>query len=284
MKTLKTNQGIRSESARLRNAGKRIGLVPTMGAIHQGHLSLVRRARRECECVVASVFVNPAQFGPGEDYRTYPRNMRRDAALLRQEGVDLLFTPSVPSMYPSGYSTFVEETALSRNLCGWHRPGHFRGVCTIVSKLFQLVGPERAYFGKKDYQQALIIRRMCRDLNFPVRIVLVPIVREPDGLALSSRNRFLSPRQRNQAVCLHRALELALRQIRRGERNAQKVIKGMEKLIREYSLARPEYICVCSAHTLEPLTVIRGRILVALAVRIGKTRLIDNKEYHVRKK
>ena len=260
----------------LRRAGKTVGFVPTMGALHDGHLSLIRAASRQTQVVVVSLFVNPLQFGPTEDYARYPRDLKRDLHLAKAGGCDLVFAPDVSQMYPNDFRTFVEVEGLSDRLEGASRPGHFRGVATVVAKLFSLVQPTIAYFGQKDYQQVLIIQRMVKDLGIPVAIRLMPTVREPDGLAMSSRNVSLSPDERRQATVLHRALQLARERIRAGERNPRRVVDVMQDRIRREPAARVDDLAIVQAHTLEPLTTIRGHVAILLAVWIGSTRLIDN--------
>ncbi len=269
---------MRTFSLSAKGAGKTIGFVPTMGYLHEGHLSLIRAARAASDVVVVSIFVNPAQFGPGEDFARYPRNLERDEFLAEEAGADIIFHPSVTDMYPEGFSTFVEETVLSKHLCGLSRPTHFRGVTTVVLKLFNIVFPDVAYFGQKDAQQALIIKRMVQDLNLPVRIKVRPIVREPDGLAMSSRNEYLSPEQRKQATVLHRSLMEARRLVDSGEREAYKIKERIREIIQEAREARIDSINVVNRDTLEDIEKLRGNILIALAVFIGRTRLIDNLE------
>jgi pantoate--beta-alanine ligase len=253
-----------------------LGFVPTMGYLHEGHLALVRRARAECPSVAASIFVNPTQFGPREDFARYPRDPERDLALLEKEGVDLVFMPETEEMYPPGFDTWVEVGTITRRLEGRARPGHFRGVATVVCKLFNIVQPRRAYFGEKDAQQLRVVRKMVRDLNLPVEIVPVPTVREADGLALSSRNVYLSPAERQQALALSAALRLAQELVARGERRASVIRARMRRRIRQEPDARIDYVSVADAETLEELTVVDRPALVSLAVRIGTTRLIDN--------
>ena len=260
-----------------RNQEEQIGLVPTMGFLHEGHLSLVRQARADSNFVVVSIFVNPSQFGPAEDFDTYPRDFDRDCRLLEAEGVDLLFAPAVEEMYPKGNTTFVEVTGnLTKGLCGASRPGHFRGVTTVVSKLFNVVGPHRAYFGQKDAQQLAVIKRLASDLNWGIEIVGMPIIREADGLAMSSRNRKLTPEERRSATLLYRALQLAKARIEAGERNAERVMGIIREIIGKEKLARIDYIEIVSLNDFEPVNQIEGEILIALAVFIGETRLIDN--------
>jgi pantoate--beta-alanine ligase len=250
----------------LRARGRRIGFVPTMGNLHEGHLSLIRIAQRHADVVAVSLFVNPAQFGPNEDFAAYPRTFEADHALCEQEGVDILFHPSVAEIYPEGASVSLVETALSRTLCGASRPGHFDGVCTVVAKLFNLVLPHVAVFGEKDAQQLRVVRRLVRDLHVPVEIIPGPTVREPDGLALSSRNQYLTPAQRPQATCLRRALD-----------EADTLIAAMRAVIAQAPDARIDYISIVDDVTLQPLAgPIAAPALAALAVRVGAPRLIDN--------
>jgi pantoate--beta-alanine ligase len=254
-----------------------LGLVPTMGYLHDGHLELVRRAQAECDHVAVSIFVNPTQFGPREDLARYPRDLPRDLDLLRNEGVDLVFTPTPGEMYPPGYSTYVEVENVTAPLEGARRPGHFRGVATIVCKLFNIAGADRAYFGQKDAQQTVVIRQMVRDLNLPIQVVIVPTVREPDGLALSSRNVYLSREERVAAPILYRALSEAKRQYDGGEREVGKLRDSMHQLIEAEPLAQIEYVSVADPVTLQEIEgpIERGALL-SLAVRFGATRLIDN--------
>ena len=255
---------------------KTIGFVPTMGFLHEGHLSLVRRAREENDIVVVSIFVNPTQFGPNEDYESYPRDFERDVKLLKELNVDVVFYPSVEEMYPKDFSTYVEETKLSRYLCGKSRPGHFRGVCTIVTKLFNIVRPTRAYFGQKDAQQFRVIKRMVRDLNMDVELVECPIVREHDGLAMSSRNIYLSGDERAQALALYNSLKLAENLIKSGERDAEVVKNAMKEFLSRYDKVKIDYVEIVDEETLEPVKHIEGKVIVAIACWVGKARLIDN--------
>ncbi len=252
------------------------GFVPTMGYLHEGHLSLVRRARAENDHVAVSIFVNPTQFGPHEDYNRYPRDLERDLRLLEPLGVDLVFAPSVEEMYPPGFQTWVIVEEVSRPLEGAARPGHFRGVATVVTKLFNIVQPDRAYFGQKDAQQAVVIRRMVQDLNIPVEIVVCPTVREPDGLAMSSRNTYLNPEERRAATVLFRALQAAKARYEQGERDAERLREAMREVIQAEPLARLDYVSVADPETLQELDRVEDRALLSLAVYIGKTRLIDN--------
>ena len=253
-----------------------MGLVPTMGFLHAGHLSLVRQARQECASVVVSIFVNPTQFGPREDFSAYPRDMARDQVLLAPEGVDVLWQPASEQMYPAGYQTWVTVEAVTRTLEGEMRPGHFRGVATVVAKLFNIVQPDKAYFGQKDAQQLAVIRQMVRDLDFPIEIVGCPTVREPDGLALSSRNTYLNPEERRAAGVLYRALSSAREAHKAGERDAFKLRELMRSILAGEPLARPQYVSVAQPDTFEELALISDRALFLLAVSIGSTRLIDN--------
>lgn len=254
----------------------RLGLVPTMGYLHKGHLSLARRAREECDRVAASIFVNPTQFGPTEDLSKYPRDLDRDLSLLEAAGVDLVWTPDNETMYPPDFSTWVEVEGLTRPLEGAARPGHFRGVTTVVAKLFNAVQPQAAYFGQKDAQQAAVVRKMTRDLNFPVEIVVCPTVRETDGLAMSSRNSYLSPEERKSAVVLFRALTAAREAFERGERDAESLRKVMSATLTSEPRARTQYVSCADYDTLEELGTVTGKALLSMAVFIGKTRLIDN--------
>jgi len=254
-----------------------VGFVPTMGYLHEGHLSLARLARSSCESVVASIFVNPTQFAPSEDLSSYPRNIDCDLELLTQEGVDLVLVPlNNDKVYPAGYDTWVDVAGITQRLEGTSRPTHFRGVATIVAKLFNIVRPQRAFFGQKDAQQAIVIQRMIRDLNFDVELVLGPTVREPDGLAMSSRNAYLSKEERSAATALHRCLKSVEGLYTEGERRAENLRQAMLEVLQAEPLARPDYLSVATLDTLEELEMIDGKALVSLAVRIGSTRLIDN--------
>jgi len=253
-----------------------VGLVPTMGYLHEGHLSLIRRAREECDHVVVSVFVNPTQFGPKEDLSKYPRDLDRDLSLMEPLGVDLVWIPTAEIMYPDGYQTWVEVETVTRPLEGAMRPGHFRGVTTVVAKLFNGVQPHKAYFGQKDAQQAAVIRQMTRDLNFPIEIVICPIVREPDGLALSSRNVYLDAEERRAATVLYRSLTAAKNAYENGERDAEKLRQTMQDVIATEPLAQMQYVSCADYDTLEELEKVTGTTLLSMAVFLGKTRLIDN--------
>lgn len=260
--------------------GLSVGLVPTMGYLHEGHQSLVKRAVEENDRVVVSIFVNPIQFGPNEDFAQYPRDLEKDAALCERTGAALIFHPEAEEMYAPDFCTYVDMEHLTENLCGARRPGHFRGVCTVVSKLFHIVAPDRAYFGEKDAQQLAVIRRMVRDLNFDLEIVGCPIIREADGLAKSSRNTYLNPTERRAALVLHRALTAGQSMMERGERNVAAVLDAIRDELEEEVLAQVDYIKIVDALTMEDVTEIQGDVLVALAVYIGKTRLIDNFTFH----
>ncbi|MEO0071010.1 MAG: pantoate--beta-alanine ligase [candidate division WOR-3 bacterium] len=275
MRVVRTVSRMQQLAEKLRQEGK-LGFVPTMGALHQGHLQLVSVAKKMCPRVAISIFVNPIQFGPKEDYLRYPRDFKGDLKLLKDAGVDVVFYPDVREMYPPDYNTYVEVERLTRYLCGRSRPGHFRGVTTVVAKLFNIVKPDIAVFGQKDAQQALVIQRMVKDLNFDIKIVIVPTVREPDGLAMSSRNRYLTPEQRTQAPVLFRSLKLAEGLIKKGERNTEKVKRAMRHLIQKESEGKIDYIEIVDTRYLEPAKVIKGEVLIALAVYFGRARLIDN--------
>jgi pantoate--beta-alanine ligase len=276
MKICKSIEDMRAACRDARRTGKRLGFVPTMGALHEGHLSLIRAARAACEVVAASIFINPTQFGPTEDLAKYPRTFDYDRQLLEKEGVELLFAPSVEEMYPAGGVTWVEVEGLSNKLDGRSRPGHFRGVTTVVAKLLHVVEPDVAFFGQKDAAQVAIIRRMVRDLNFPVRIVACPIVREPDGLAMSSRNVYLEGQQRQQALALHRSLMRVMKLWERGERSAEKlVVAGREEIAKE-KLVRLDYFEIVDADGLDPVEIATSGAMVVVAAFLGTTRIIDN--------
>lgn len=258
--------------------GRTVGFVPTMGYLHEGHLSLIRAARAETDLVVVSIFVNPTQFAPGEDFERYPRALERDKRTAKQAGTDIVFHPSPSEMYPRGFSTYVEETALSKHLCGLSRPTHFRGVTTVVLKLFNIVQPDVAYFGQKDAQQALIIGRMVRDLNVPIAIRVLPIVREADGLALSSRNEYLSPEEREEAMVLHTALMEAKKRVTMGEMEASRIKEAMCRVLQASRRTKIDYVSIVDRDSLEEIEELQGNVLIAVAVFIGETRLIDNTE------
>jgi pantoate--beta-alanine ligase len=275
-KLVTTVAQLREALAAVRRAGQKIGFVPTMGALHAGHLSLVRAAETECDCVVVSIYVNPSQFGPQEDFSRYPRTLENDISLLAGCRTDLVFAPTDEEVYRPSHATWVEVGPLAGRLEGACRPGHFRGVATIVLKLLGMVQPEAAYFGQKDYQQALILRRMAADLNLPAAIRICPIVREPDGLAMSSRNRYLSPAARQRALVLWQGLELAGQLVHGGQRSAAVIAAQMRDRIETVEPAQIDYVAVVDPETLEPIENITGRTLAALAVKIDNTRLIDN--------
>ena len=273
----RTISELRRSVAEARSRGAAlVGLVPTMGALHEGHLSLIKQAGAECACVVVSIFVNPTQFGPAEDFSRYPRDLERDLAQAAQAGADVAFVPAAEEMYLPHHSTWVEVEGLTNGLCGAARPGHFRGVATIVAKLLNACGPDRAYFGQKDAQQLAVIRRMVRDLNMAVDIVACPIVREADGLAMSSRNVYLSARERAQAPALRRALIRAEELVEAGERQAAVLERAMSEILAEAETGSVEYVAIVDAVDLQPLGRLTGDCLLALAVRFGTTRLVDN--------
>ncbi|HEY3375179.1 MAG TPA: pantoate--beta-alanine ligase [Candidatus Aquicultor sp.] len=265
-------EAINAERAR----GKTIGLVPTMGYLHEGHLTLMREAKRQADIVVASIFVNPTQFGPTEDLDAYPRDLARDGTLAQDAGVDVLFVPAVREMYPTGYSTYVDVEDITVVLCGQSRPGHFRGVATVVTKLLNIVAPDIAFFGEKDWQQLAVIKRMVADLNMSTEIVGVPIVREPDGLAMSSRNTYLSPGERRAALALSKSLELARVLVADGVRDTEIIVDKMRAMLANESLTNIEYVEIVDPDRLSSIEILSGPALVALAVRVGTTRLIDN--------
>jgi len=259
-----------------RSAGTIVGLVPTMGFFHQGHISLMHAAREECGYVVVSLFVNPTQFAPGEDLEDYPRDLSRDVEMATEAGVDCIFHPRAEDMYSQPYLTYVTVEEITDRLCGASRPGHFRGVATVVAKLFNIIPAHRAYFGLKDAQQVQVIRKMARDLDFDIDVIACPTVRESDGLAMSSRNIYLEPEERGAATVLYRSLQLAQRLVAEGERDAEKVTGDMRDLIAQEPLIEPEYVAAVDWDLLAPVDRLRGRVLFALAARVGKARLIDN--------
>jgi pantoate--beta-alanine ligase len=265
----------RSDQARI--SGKTVVLVPTMGYLHPGHLSLITEAKKHGDEVVVSIFVNPAQFGPGEDLAAYPRDFDRDRRLCEDAGADVIFAPDPDTVYGPGYQTYVTLERLPQHLCGLSRPVHFRGVATVVTKLFNTVKPHAAVFGQKDYQQLLVIRQLVRDLNFDIDIIGAPIVREPDGLAMSSRNTYLTPDHRRQALCLSRSLDRARERVQEGETDPDRIRREALALIEAQPDAAVDYVTLCDPHTLEPVTTLNQPVLMALAVKFGKTRLIDNR-------
>lgn len=279
MKIVQTVEEVRAEVKKWRSEDLAVGLVPTMGFLHEGHKSLIDRAAAENDRVVVSVFVNPMQFGVGEDLESYPRDLDRDAALCEAAGADLIFHPEPENMYNSGFSSFIDMNTLTGGLCGKTRPTHFRGVCTVVGKLFNIVQPDKAYFGQKDAQQLAVIRHMVKDLNFNLEVVGCPIVREADGLAKSSRNTYLNETERKAALVLSKSLDAAKTQIEAGERNTAVLKKTICSMIEAEPLARTDYVEFVDWNTLEPVETIDGPVLNAIAVYIGKTRLIDNHIY-----
>jgi pantoate--beta-alanine ligase len=278
MEIINRRQRMSSVARKIRREQDRtVGLVPTMGALHEGHLSLVREARRMCDVVVVSVFVNPAQFGPGEDFEHYPRDLTKDTALLTDYNVDYIFAPPVDEIYPKGFATYVNVEGLSEPLEGASRPGHFRGVATVVTVLLNTIRPDFAFFGQKDAQQALVIRRLVKDLAFDTEIVILPIVREDSGLAISSRNLYLTPDEQKSATILHKALKQAKQAFKDGERNAHRITDMIRQTVESEPRARLDYVTIADAETLEKLDRVDDRpTLIALAAYVGKTRLIDN--------
>jgi len=284
MITVRKVKSLRRIIKNVRRTGKRIGFVPTMGALHEGHLSLIRRGRKESDFLAVSVFVNPTQFGPGEDFERYTRRLARDRHLLEEEGVDLLFAPDVSEMYPEGFSTYVVQEKLTEVLCGRSRPVHFRGVTTIVTKLLNLLEPDRVYFGQKDYQQSVVIRRMVKDLNIDTRVVVCPTVRERGGLAVSSRNDYLSQEERKKALCVYEALKVARSLAREGQRDCRKIIDAMKRRVLQEKGVRIDYVSIVDPETLEELSMLEGKAVAAVAVWVGKTRLIDNARIYPKRK
>ncbi|MDI6740768.1 MAG: pantoate--beta-alanine ligase [Candidatus Edwardsbacteria bacterium] len=277
MKIVRSIAQLRSLVTRQRKAGCTIGFVPTMGALHEGHLSLIRLAKRRSGFAVVSIFVNPAQFGPREDFTKYPRDLKHDAALCKSAGADLIFAPQVKDIYPENYRTYVTVESLTKGLCGASRPGHFKGAATIVAKLFNIVQPDVAVFGQKDAQQCVVISQMARDLDFPVRIVIGPIVRERDGLALSSRNAYLTPAERAQAPALYHALKMAKMMAAGGTRSVERMKTKMREVITcEAPLGKMDYIEIVDNDSLKPITKIKSKTLIAVAVKFPNARLIDN--------
>jgi len=273
MRVVETIVAMRQERRRLKGP---VGFVATMGGLHAGHMSLVRQARADNASVVASIFVNPAQFGPAEDFKNYPRDLPRDLAMLQREGVDIVFVPSVSEMYPPGFNSWVDIEDVTERLEGASRPGHFRGVATVVNKLFNIIQPDVAYFGQKDAQQALVIKKMVRELNMGIEVVVMPTVREADGLAMSSRNIYLNPEERKATPILYRALCLAEELCKKGEKDAEKIRQRMRALIGKEPLASIDYVSIADPETLEEMETVRTPALISLAVKMGRTRLIDN--------
>jgi len=276
MRIVKSLKHLRQILNEVRHRGQKIGFVPTMGYFHEGHISLMRRAKNEgCFCVV-SIYVNPKQFGPKEDLNRYPRDIKRDATMIQKENVDILFIPSDNDVYPNCYLTYIDVERISNTLCGKYRPGHFRGVTTIVAKLLNIIQPDLMYLGQKDAQQVVVLSQMVADLNFSTRIRVVPTAREKDGLAMSSRNVHLSVQERAQASILYRSLTNAVYCIQAGERSTLRIIGKIQRTITQQSIGKIQYVACVDAQTLEPLRIIKGKVLIALAVYFGKTRLIDN--------
>ena len=277
METIKSSQVMQEKCEAFRLSGQTIGFVPTMGFFHDGHLELMRAGKRLADQLIVSIFVNPIQFGPSEDYEVYPRDMEGDLSKAQDVGVDIVFCPTNEDMYPGDFQTTVVVKEVTKHLCGLSRPSHFEGVTTVVAKLFNIVKPHLAVFGQKDYQQLTVISRMVKDLNMDIKIIGVPTVREPDGLAMSSRNSYLNPEERESALCLKKSLDLAETLLLEGEYNSDKIIADIEKLIRDHAFTEIEYVRICHPATLKDLKTIEERSLVALAVKVGKTRLIDNR-------
>src|SRR3990172_990193 len=277
MKVIKSKKQIKKTVDGIKKSHNTIGFVPTMGFLHKGHMSLISEAKKDCDKVVVSIFVNPIQFGRGEDFKAYPRKTGSDLLKCKKAGVDIVFLPEQKEMYPEGFQSYVNVSELSNHLCGISRPGHFAGVATVVLKLLNIVKPEKAYFGEKDYQQLLIVKKMVYDLDIDVEIINMPIIREKDGLAMSSRNKYLNKLEREKATVLYRSLKMSEELIRSGERRAEKIIKQLSKMILSEKIAKVDYISLCDPDTLEDLKEIKKRVLIALAVKIGKARLIDNR-------
>jgi len=276
MEVITTVKEMQRRSEQQRQEGMIIAFVPTMGYLHEGHLSLMREGRKRGDVLVISIFVNPTQFVPGEDYGQYPRDMKRDLTLSQKVGVDICFTPSAQEIYPDGFQTSVEVEQVTQNLCGISRPGHFRGVTTVVAKLFNIVKPHVALFGQKDYQQLIAIKRMVKDLTMDIEVMGIPTVRESDGLAMSSRNTYLTAKKRKEALSLYRSLLKGKELFRQGERSAAKILNEVKRIIEKEKPATIDYVKICDPHTLEDINEIKNEALIALAVKIGKTRLIDN--------
>jgi pantoate--beta-alanine ligase len=276
MEIIRTVDAMQRRSEQLRTSGSTLALVPTMGYFHEGHLELMRVGKKRWHKLIVSIFVNPTQFGLGEDFESYPRDEKGDLAKADSVGVDIAFVPNRDEMYPSGSQTTIHVGELTTHLCGRSRPGHFDGVTTVVSKLFHITKPHAAIFGQKDYQQLAVVRRMVEDMKMDIEIVGVPIVREPDGLAMSSRNSYLNTHEKNAALCLKKSIDLAVTMAKDGEKSATRIKKAVEKLIRSHSDTVIDYVAICDPHTLEEIETLVGKTLIALAVKVGKTRLIDN--------
>ena len=276
MEVAETIESVRDLVAAARKRGGKVGLVPTMGALHVGHISLIEAATKDCDSVVVSIFVNPTQFGPGEDLENYPRPFEADLEICRKAGVDAVFAPAPEQMYPAENLAWVTVEKLTSPLCGRGRPTHFRGVTTVCAKLFNIVGPDVAYFGQKDAQQAIVIKRMVADLNMPLEIVICPTVREPGGLAVSSRNKYLNEQQKEDATCLYKSLQRCREMVEAGTTDARQIVAEMEQILERVPAAQIEYVSLVNAETLEDVRHISGKILAAVAVKIGPARLIDN--------
>jgi pantoate--beta-alanine ligase len=281
MEIIRTVKEMKEFSSRSRQAGKTIAFVPTMGYFHEGHLNLMREARKRGDLLIVSLFVNPTQFGPSEDFKNYPRDFERDRKMLEGVGVDILFAPEASDMYPPNHQTIIRVEKVTQNLCGRSRPTHFQGVTTVVLMLFEIVMPHVAIFGEKDYQQLVAIQQMARDLHMSVEVLGMPTVREADGLAMSSRNTYLLPHERKAALSLYRSLQKAEELLQQGERKADRILLEMNGILRSEPLVRIDYVQICDAHTLEDVGRIEGDVVVALAAYLGKTRLIDNLVYRI---
>jgi pantoate--beta-alanine ligase len=282
MRIIEKTAVMQQTSRQIRASGKTIAFVPTMGFLHDGHLELLRLGRQRADVLMLSIFVNPTQFGPTEDFSKYPRDMEGDLKKAESVGTDVVFTPPVSEMYPEGSQTTVKVKNLPEHLCGLSRPGHFEGVATVVTKLFNITMPHVAIFGQKDFQQLAVIRRMAADLNMDLEIIGVPTVREPDGLAMSSRNKYLNPEERKSALCLKKSIDMALAMIKAGERDTEKIKASARDLILSHSFTEIDYISICDPLTLDEINTVKEKALLALAVRVGKTRLIDNWELNIK--
>jgi pantoate--beta-alanine ligase len=282
MQIIEKTSHMQETSRRIRAAGKTIAFVPTMGFLHEGHQELLRQGRSRADVLILSIFVNPTQFGPAEDFEKYPRDMDGDLKKVESVRTDIVFTPPVSEMYPEGSQTTVKVKDLPEHLCGLSRPGHFEGVATVVTKLFNIVMPHMAIFGKKDFQQLAVIRRMVADLNMDLEVIGIPTVREPDGLAMSSRNKYLNPEERKSALCLKKSIDLALDMINAGERDPEKIKASARDLISGHPFTEIDYITICDPLALEDIDILKEKALLALAVRVGKTRLIDNWEFNIK--
>ncbi|PIV22896.1 MAG: pantoate--beta-alanine ligase [Deltaproteobacteria bacterium CG03_land_8_20_14_0_80_45_14] len=280
MEVIKTIKEMKEFSSQARRAGKTIAFVPTMGFFHDGHLSLMREGRRRCDLLIISLFVNPTQFGPNEDFKNYPRDFERDRKMAEEVGADVLFAPEASDMYPSNHQTIVRVEKVTQNLCGRSRPVHFQGVATVVLMLFEIVTPHAAIFGEKDYQQLVTIQQMVRDLHMRVEVVGMPTVREEDGLAMSSRNRYLLLEERKAALSLYRSLQKAKELLQKGERKAERILHEMKEIFQSEPLVKIDYVQICDAYSLQDVNQIEGDVVVALAAYLGKTRLIDNLIFH----